>query len=218
MSIGIFIPARTTSNRLPNKLLLPFGKTNLFDIACKKVSELPDRFGKYALVCEPELIKIAESHGLKILLRDIETINMDDPIVRVMGAVAQAEESHMMFLNPCLAFYTTEMILSSLESFEVLLQEGIEYATSVKPFHNWIFDSNGKSITPINYKELNTKNIIGLTQTAHCFHMFNKEEFLNTGQMLKEGHGLISVPEVATIDVDTLEEYNFAKWRWENGI
>ena len=122
MSIGIFIPARTTSNRLPNKLLLPFGKTNLFDIACKKVSELPDRFGKYALVCEPELIKIAESHGLKILLRDIETTNMDDPIVRVMGAAAPAEESHMMFLNPCLAFYTTAMILSCLESFQVLVQ------------------------------------------------------------------------------------------------
>lgn len=218
MTIGIFIPARTTSNRLPKKLLLPFGESNLFDIACKKISELPDRFGKYALVCESELIEIAESHGLKILLRDIETINMDDPIVKVMGAVSQAEETYLMFLNPCLAFYTTEMILDTLESFEILLKNGIEYATSVKPFHNWIFDNNGNSITPINYKELNTKNIIGLTQAAHCFHIFNKDEFLKTGQMLKEGHGLINVPEIATIDVDTLEEYNYAKWRWENEI
>lgn len=216
MSIGIFIPARTTSNRLPGKILLPFGESNLFDIACKKVSELPSRFGKYALICEPELIKIAESYGLKVLLRDVETINIDDPIVKVMEAVEQADDKYLMFLNPCLAFFSTEMILESLEKFEELLNYGIEYATSVKPFHNWIFDINSNPITPINYSELNTKNIAGLVQAAHCFHIFNKDEFLKTGQMLREGHGLIQVPDIATIDVDTLEDYKYAKWRYEN--
>lgn len=216
-SIGVYIPARTTSNRLPKKLLLPFGESTLFEIACKKVSKLPDCYGKYALVCEPELIEIAEKYGLKILLRDIDTINMDDPIVRVMGAVEQADEKYLMFLNPCLAFFSTEMILDSLIKFEELLEKGIEYATSVKPFKNWLFETTfNNSISPINYLELNTKNINGMVQAAHCFHIFNKDEFLKTGLMLRKGHGLIFVPEIATIDVDTLEEYEFARWKYEH--
>lgn len=216
--IGVFIPARTTSRRLPNKILLPFGETNLFDIACKKLSELPDKYGKYALVCEDELIEIAESHNVKILLRDKNTIDIDDPIRVVMGAVEQAEEKYLMFLNPCLAFFTTEMILHSLEQFEELLASGMEYATSVKPFKNWVFDMKGNPVTPINYSELNTKNITGLCQAAHCFHIFNKDEFLKTGQMLQPNHGLIEVPTVATIDVDTLDQYEFARWKYEKDL
>ena len=53
-------------------------------------------------------------------------------------------------------------------------------------------------------------------QAAHCFHIFNKNEFLETGQMLQPNHGLIQVPDIATIDVDTEEDYLYAKWRWEN--
>ena len=49
--IGVFIPARTTSKRLPNKIILPFGETNLFDIACKKLEQLPKEYGRYALIC-----------------------------------------------------------------------------------------------------------------------------------------------------------------------
>ena len=70
MSIGVYIPARTKSNRLPNKLLLPFGKSNLFDLACEKISKLPEKYGRYALICEQELIDIANKHNLPILLRD----------------------------------------------------------------------------------------------------------------------------------------------------
>lgn len=215
-SIGIFIPARTTSNRLPNKLLLPFGDSSLFEIACQKIASLPNKYGKYALVYEDELIEIALKHGLKILLRDKETIYIDGPIVKVMGAVSQASETHLMFLNPCLAFFTADMILESLITFENLLDNGIEYATSVKSFKNWLFNNqNNKPITPIDYFELNTKNISGMSQAAHCFHIFNKQEFIESGQMLREGHGLIQVPDIATIDVDTFEEYEFARWKYE---
>lgn len=217
MSIGVYIPARTKSNRLPNKLLLPFGKSNLFDLACEKISKLPEKYGRYALICEQELIDIANKHNLSILLRDEKTIHMDDPIRITMGAVEQAKEDYLMFLNPCLAFFSLDMIVDCLEEFEQLLDEGIEYATSCKPFKNWLFDYNTRqSLSPIDYKSLNTKNITGLVQAAHCFHIFNKEEFLKTGQMLQPNHGLIQVPDIATIDVDTKEDYLYAKWRWEN--
>ena len=182
MSLGVFIPARTKSKRLPNKLLLPMGDTNLFEIACKKIAAFPDRYGKYALACEEPFIEIAEKHGLKILLRDPETINLDDPIRITMGAVEQAEETHMMFLNPCLAFLRHNTILSTLKTFE---QDNYDYATSVKEFHNWLLRNNGDPVTEIDYSSLNTKNILNYCQFAHCFHIFNRENFLSDGHMLQ---------------------------------
>ena len=44
--------------------------------------------------------------------------------------------------------------------------------------------------------------------------VFNKNEFLETGMMLQKKHGIIEVPNIATIDVDTLEEYEYARWKY----
>jgi CMP-N-acetylneuraminic acid synthetase len=214
MSIGIFIPARTRSRRLPNKLLLPFGEYSLFEIACQKISSLPERYGKYVLICEDPLIEIAERyHNIKILYRDPETIELDDPIIKTMGGVKDAEETHLMFLNPCLAFLSPQTILKSLRQFETMKWD---YATSSKEFRNWVFSWQGTPINHIDYSSLNTKAIVGLYQMAHCFHIFNKDQFLKDGLMLHPGHGLIHVPEEETIDVDTMEEYLYAKWKWES--
>lgn len=215
MSLGVYIPARTKSQRLPNKLLLPLGDTNLFEIACEKLAALPKKYGRYALICEEPFIEIADRYNINILYRDPETIEIDGPIVKTMGAVAQAKETHMMFLNPCLAFLSLDTIENALWRFET---EKMDYATSVKPFHNWIFTVAGKAASPIDYKELNTKAITGLCQAAHCFHIFNRERFLEDGMMLHPGHGLLRVPEKETVDVDTEEEYLYVKWMWENGI
>lgn len=212
MSLGVYIPARTTSKRLPNKLLLPLGDTNLFEIACRKLAGLPKEYGRYALICEEPLIQIAKRYGIDILYRDPETIELDDPIIKTMGAVKDAKETHLMFLNPCLAFLSIKTIVDALKSFE---NSNWNYATSVKKFHSWIF-YKGEALNPIDYRSLNTKNIEGVYEMAHCFHIFNRKRFLEDGLMLHEGHGLIAVPEEETIDVDTKEDYLYAKWRWEN--
>lgn len=216
MSLGVFIPARTKSKRLPNKLLLPFGDSTLFEIACQKLSSLPDQYGKYVLVCEDSLIEIAKKYdNIEILYRDPETIDMDDPIIKTMGGVAKAKETHMMFLNPCLAFLSRATIIDALQRFE---KKKLDYATSAKEFHSWLFNWQGVPFNQIDYSSLNTKNIMGVYEMAHCFHIFNKEQFLKDGMMLHEGHGLLYVPEEETIDVDTMDEYLYAKWKWENDL
>ena len=59
-------------------------------------------------------------------------------------------------------------------------------------------------------------NIVGIIDCASPYVIADIEEFLKTGQMLQPNHGLIQVPDIATIDVDTKEDYLYAKWRWEN--
>ena len=49
MKIAVFIPGRLNSERLPNKLVLPLGHSNIWDIACSKLNELPSKYEKIAL-------------------------------------------------------------------------------------------------------------------------------------------------------------------------
>lgn len=212
--MGVYIPARLTSERLPNKLILPIGDTCLFEIACQKLNQLPSQINKYALIYDQKLIDIASKYNnIQIILRSQESTLIDKPLQSVFYDLNIIPDTHLMFLNPCLAFLKTETIYKALEQFRL---SNYDYGTSVKMLQNWIFDQNGNSINDINYKELNTKTIEPLLQTAHCFHIFNKNNFFNDGQMLKQDFLPIQIPHEETIDVDTLEEYYYAKWKYEN--
>lgn len=216
MNIGIFIPGRLESERLPNKLVLPFGDSCLWDIACKKLSQLSKDYDTYALCSDAKLIEIAAKYPeITIIKRDPKTSRVDGPLQYIFKDILQVPHTHMMFLNPCLAFLSCDTINKSLKSFQ---KNKMEYATSVKPLRNWLFKPDGSSINRIDYTSLSTKEIPPVYQAAHCFHIFNLKEFSEDGKMLKPKHGILEVPEEETIDVDSRLDYEFAKWLYDQKI
>lgn len=211
--VGIYIPARLSSERLKNKQILPIGNTCMFEIACKKLNEFPDSINKYVLIYEDELISIAEKYSnIQIIKRSKESARAETPLSFIFGDMKQVEDTHLMFLNPCPIFLKKETILNSIENFK---NSESDYGTSVKPFQNWILDYQGTAVTEINYKELTTKKIEGLYQFAHCFHVFNKENFFEDGYMLKDGLVPLPIKEEEAIDIDSLDDYIYAKWLYE---
>lgn len=213
---GIFIPARINSERLPNKIILPFGESCLFDIACKKLSNLPNDINKYVLIYDEILIKIAKQYkNINIIQRDQQTVIAETPLNFIFKDMESVTDTHLMFLNPCLAFLSSKTILDSIKYFNT---SDADYGTSVKKFQNWLMTQDGIMINDINYKELTTKKITPLLQTAHCFHIFDKKQFFIDGYMLKDGFLPIPVSERETIDVDTLDEYDYARWKYEKDL
>lgn len=213
MNISIFIPGRLKSERLPGKLILPIGNTCLWEIACEKLSKLPDAYGKAALCHDQKLVEIARRHGVEVVLRDQTTTELDGPNHVIFKDVGALEADFYMFLNPCLAFLRPETILSALELFQK--QEVYESATSVKPFKNWLYDGN-RLLTRVDQNSWSTKSVKGYFQAAHSFHIFSHKLLFMKKKMLEDEHLLIEVPEVETLDVDTKESYDFMKWTWEH--
>lgn len=213
MSIGVFIAGRLNSERLPRKLVLPVGTACLWDIACRKLDKMPEKYNKYVLAESGELLDIARKYSnVEIIERDKDTALVDSPLSYIFKELKSVPDKHLMFLNPCLSFITIHTILYALELFE---DSKADYGTSVKPFQNWLFDEKGYPLTGINYRCLSTKEITPVWQAAHCFHIFNRKKFFTDGMMLKTGHILIPVPEDETLDVDTYEDYEFARWKHE---
>ena len=215
---GIFVPARLSSQRLPNKQILPIGDTCMFDICCKKLNNLNSNINKYVLIYDKELIDIAKKYpNIKIIVRDEDTAKAETPLVYIFKDILDVEDDYLMFLNPCLIFLSEETIEKCINKFN---ESNCDYATSVKELKNWILDEQGKNVNKMDYDKLTTKEIIPWYQTAHCFHIFNKNKFKEDGLMLKEGFLPLEVPnaERECIDIDTYEDYEFAKWKWEKEL
>lgn len=214
--IGIFAPARLDSKRLPNKQLLPLRNSCMFDMCCQKLDYISRAYSipTYVLICDQELIEIAERYpGIQIIHRSPESAAAEGPLEFIYGDMLNVPEDYLMFLNPCLTFLTPETIVTKLKEFD---ESGKEYGTSVKPLKNWLWDTAINPLNYIDYRRLTTKEIEPIYQAAHCFHIFNKNQFAKDGYMLKEDLCLLEIPEEETIDIDTREEYEFAKWKWEH--
>lgn len=211
--VGVFIPGRLRSERLPNKLVLPIGDTCLWGIACKKLNSLPEKFEKVALINDKALINISNKYlNINIIKRSEESTKIDEPLSLILKDLEQAESDYLMFLNPCMAFLSEQTIIDSLNAFSEFHAES---ATSVKKFNNWLYKDN-TLITEVNKKSWSTKDVKNYYQAAHCFHIFNKDRLIKEDVLLDEKQMLIQVREEETIDVDTKNEYDFVKWKWEN--
>jgi len=208
--VAIYMPGRLESERLPNKLLLPLGDSCLWEMACKKLEKINKTINCYVLVHDKELIDIANKYGLNVIIRDEETTKVDGPLNYIFKDIQKIYADHLLFLNPCLYNLSVDTILKSIKTF---IDSDLDYATSVKLYTNWLWETN--KIDPMiepEYKTLSTKDIIPRYEAAHCFHIFNKDNFLADGMMLKKNHGLIIIDKNECLDVDTEDDYNFAKF------
>ena len=214
---GIFAPARLASERLPNKQLLPIGDTCMFEICCRKLNEVAAfDIPAYVLINDAELIAIAEKYkNIKIVVRDEGTTQCDGPLQYIFKDILYAsQETHLMFLNPCLIFLSVDTIVNTVKEFNAL---DCDYATSVKKFQNWILSPEMKPLCPIDYVRLSTKEIEPMYEFANAFHIFNRENFIKDGMELKEGFkGLEIASARECIDIDTRSDYEYAKWCYEN--
>lgn len=216
VKIGIFIPGRLSSERLPNKLLLPLNDKGdtLWSIACKKLNSLPDKFVKVALCSDDKLIEEAEKYyNLRVVKRDTKTSKAEGPMSFIFKDLKEVEDvTHWMFLNPCLALLKADTIKDVLKTFE---KNPFTFATSVKKYQNWLFTVQADQITPIDYNTLSTKEIKDLYQAAHAFHIFKKEFlFTEDKNSLMKGQktSLFIIPDDELVDVDTPEDYKYLKY------
>jgi CMP-N-acetylneuraminic acid synthetase len=205
--ICIVVQARLNSERVPLKMIRPFGDSNLFNIAIKKLlkSKVLPKENIYVSVYEDTLKDIAKDHGVNIYERSKESANNDNSLQKIYEWHDKLPFKYVIKLNACSPLLKTETIDKFLKTF---LNQEEENLFGVIEQKDYFWDSKGKLITPWPSDQtlMNTKAVEPTYKGAHVLYasrmdLISQNKFM--GDFQKEGGiKLFPMNELECFDID----------------
>lgn len=199
--ICLVVQARMGSQRVPGKMLKPFGGTTLMDICLEKLSKskvIPNE-NIFISVWEEELKAAANRHNLNVFNRSEESaFSEGTPMTTMYEWWNKLDFKYCVLINACAPFLKLSTIEKFFESYEKSQSDGMFGVMEKK---NYFWDNDSKLITewPEGQAVMNTKFVGNTFEAAHCLY---------AGKMSDIGNGIwmgdFSVP--GDIELYTMEE------------
>lgn len=226
MGMLAIIPARGGSKRIPRKNIKPFcGKPIIsysIEIAhqCKCFDEI------MVSTDDEEIAKIAGQYGAKVpFMRSPENSNDHAGLFEVFKEVYDEYSKRgrkfttLCSLLPTVPFIRTDRILSGGD----LLDKGkFDSVLAVTRFSYPIWralernDNNTsvRMIWPENYPK-RSQDFSPVYHDAGRFYWINPERCFPKGRLYTDNTGSIEIPESEVQDIDTIEDWNIAEFKYE---
>ena len=217
MTIAVIVNARTSSSRLPRKLVLPFAGTTLVDIALQKLDRLSFFSHRYFAAAEPELLDRAASHrSVEVLRRDPDAVTPGyNDHRKVFAHYERVMADYIFWLNPCHPLLSVETVEQAART---VLETRHNSYTSVIPTTDWIFDDRGRPVTNTEATMLSTAHSRRFFKVAHAFHVFNRAFFLKDYQcwtLTENDPAMLEIPVEESYDVNDEIEFRIAEFMYE---
>ena len=171
--ICLVIQARLSSERLPQKMILPFAGTNIMDIALEKITKLQSIDWKnsfYLSAYEPELKSIAEKYELQIFHRSKESAYSEgNPMSQMYEWHDKLNFKYCILINACAPFLKPETIDEFIKAYLKSESDGMFGVMKKK---NYFWNKEGEMTTPWPDGQdcLNTKAVEETLEAAHCLY------------------------------------------------
>ena len=125
--ICFIIQARLSSERVPRKMIKPFGGTNLIDIACKKIlnSKIIPNNNFYFSAYDKEIIDIVESNNLQVFHRSKESADADGPISLIYEFHNKINYKYCVLISACCPLIKVSTIDSFIQRYINSKNEGL---------------------------------------------------------------------------------------------
>ena len=145
--IAVIIQARVNSQRVPNKMLRPFGETNLFELTLNKLlkSKIIPQQNIIASVYEDELKQIANKLNINIYKRSYESANNDNSLQKIYEWHDKLPFKYVIKVNGCSPLLKIETIDKFIEQFIEQEEENLFGVIETKDYY---WNKEGKLITP----------------------------------------------------------------------
>jgi CMP-N-acetylneuraminic acid synthetase len=222
-NVCIVVQARLNSERVPQKMIRPFGDSNLFDIAIKKLlkSKVLPKENIYVSVYEDTLKDIAKDHGVNIYERSEESANNDNSLQKIYEWHDKLPFKYVVKLNACSPLLKTETIDKFLKTF---LNQEEENLFGVIEQKDYFWDSKGKLITPWPSDQtlMNTKAVEPTYKGAHVLYasrmdLISENKFM--GDFQKEGGiKLFPMNELECFDIDYEWQFKIGELIYNNAL
>ena len=112
--VCVIIQARLSSGRVPNKMVIPFGNSSLFEICCRKLlkSKVIPKENVYVSIYEQELIDIAKKCDMNIFKRSKKSalFDGDGHVTDMFEWWNKLPFKYVILVSACLPFLKIETI------------------------------------------------------------------------------------------------------------
>jgi CMP-N-acetylneuraminic acid synthetase len=220
-TISLVINARKKSTRVKNKLLRNFyNKKSLVEICLNKINNLNYFDNLFLAAAEKDFFQIAKKYkNIKILHRSSSAVKKGvNSQEKTFEHYYKVNTDYLFVLNPCMPMISLDTIK---KAYDYVQKTNFSSYTSVYLTRDWIFDENGKALTNKNPKNLTTNKGSFYFKAAHAFHILDLKKFKRRKlhwTFTKNDPHLFQIPENEAIDVDTENEFSFAKMIYRKKI
>ena len=169
--VCVVIQARLNSERVPQKMIRPFADSSLFEIGVKKIlnSRIIPKENFYVSVGEPELVDIAEKHGVNVYHRSEKSANAENSILDIYEWHDQLPYKYVVLVSACNPLLKTETLDGLFERYLDKDSQGL-FAVMAKKQYFWDADGNMIGEWPMDQKLMNTKTMRTTYEAAHCLY------------------------------------------------
>lgn len=222
MSLWIKVQARKASQRVPNKLLRPFAGTCLFDLCLDKLEHEDLKPRTIIAVGDDEMITKAHERGFQVALRDEHSLNGEasEQIDQYLFHLKQ-DVTHFVDVDACHPLLTTDTILAFAEEREKLIGMGLGDLGSLAVVRqpSWHFYGPEIAARIVNEDAAlgNTKLMQPVWRSANALYGYQLSYYLKNWVYwpLTPGNPrMFPIPEMEATDVDTMEDFEYAEWRY----
>tara|TARA_B100000686_G_scaffold354896_1_gene468036 strand:+ start:2041 stop:2733 length:693 start_codon:yes stop_codon:yes gene_type:complete len=170
--ICFIIQTRLGSKRTPNKSIIPFADSTLFNIAIEKVleSNIISNKNVYVSVYEQELLDIANEYDVNIYNRSYESANehgSHSPKI-IYEWYDKLPYKYCILLNICNPLLTIETVDKFVNHYINTESDGL-FAVFEKKQYYW--DEEGNSVTDWDGESIMNTNLVKpVYEAAHCLY------------------------------------------------
>jgi len=213
----IFTQARLASQRLPQKMLLPFAGRSLWDIACEKLDQidLPTR-QKWVSIYESQLEDVAEQYDLSVYQRSYQSAHSDNGVAEIWEICSRVKFDYYVMFNPCLPMLSVDTIQ---DFFNYFVASDSESLFGVIPVRDYFWGEDGNLMFPQGVSMLNTKEAPLLYKAAHALYAGRVSDIrknVQLGDFTKDNPSLyVMKNKVELLDVDDAEDFKIAEAVWK---
>lgn len=219
--ILFLIQARLNSERVPRKMIRPFGGSNLFEIAISKFikSSIIPKENIYVSVYEDELKNIANKFGVNIYNRSHLSANNDNDLRTIYEWHDKLPYKYVIKMNGCSPLLNVETIDNFVKTFISQEEENLFGVIELK---DYFWNKDGSLITPWpkNQTIMNTKAVEITHKAAHVLYasrmdLISKNMFMGDFQK-SGGIKLYPMNEIESLDIDYEWQFELLETLYKN--
>ncbi|WP_312503626.1 acylneuraminate cytidylyltransferase family protein [Lacrimispora sp.] len=207
MKVVSFIPIKLNNERLPGKNTLPLGNRVMCEYIFETVNKIESIDEKY-VYCSDESIKKYILEGLKYLKRDTYLDGFQVKGLEIIDYFLKDVYADIYVLTHVTQPFTKSSSIA--EALDRVMSGEYDSAFSAKVIQDYCW-YKGK---PFNYNMkdiVTTQNLEPIYMETGAFYIFTREVFEKYRQRIGIKPYMKVISQIEAVDVDTADDYEFAK-------